>query len=56
MKQEIDAVIDSLWDIDKEIMPLAYKEEGVRALDFKENDDWRKLLSLVKHKGADIAD
>jgi hypothetical protein len=33
IKQEIDAVIDSLWNIDKETRHLAYKEKellGVR--------------------------
>lgn len=27
MKQEIDAIIDSLWNIDKDIRHLAYKEK-----------------------------
>jgi|SRR5215208_7756511 len=48
MKQEIDAVIDSLWNIDKEIRHLAYKERETLGLDFKEGDDWRKLLTLIK--------
>ena len=50
MKQEIDAVIDSLWNIDKDIRHLAYKEKEVWGLDFKEDDSWRKLLTLVKDK------
>ena len=56
MKQEIDAIIDSLWNIDKDIRHLAYKEKGVRGLDFKEDDGWRKLLTLVKDKEKTIAD
>jgi hypothetical protein len=48
MKQEIDAVIDSLWDIDKQIIPLAYKEKEYWDLDWKESEGWRKLLALVK--------
>jgi hypothetical protein len=56
MKQEIDGVIDSLWNIDKEIRHLAYKEKEVWGLDFKEDDGWRKLLTLVKDKGQTIAD
>lgn len=50
MKQKIDAVIDSLWDIDKEIMPFAYKEKEYYGLDWKESEGWRKLLALVKDK------
>ena len=48
MKQEIDAVIDSLWNIDEDIRHLAYKEREMLGLDFKEDDGWRKLLTLVK--------
>jgi hypothetical protein len=47
IKQEIDAVIDSLWNIDKEIRHLAYKDKEMLGLDFKEDDDWRRLLTLV---------
>ena len=56
MKQEIDAVIDSLWNIDKEIRHLAYKEKELLGLDFKEGDDWRKLLTLVKNNEKTMAD
>jgi hypothetical protein len=56
MKQKIDAVIDSLWDIDKEIIPLAYKEKEYWSLDWKESDGWRKLLALVKDKVESTAD
>ena len=48
MKKEIDAVIDSLWSIDKEIRHLVYKEKDYLKLDFEDNDDWRKLLTLIK--------
>lgn len=56
MKQKIDSVIDSLWDIDEEIIPLVYKEKEYWGLDWKESDGWRRLLALVKDRGADIAD
>jgi hypothetical protein len=56
MKKEIDAVIDSLWNIDKDIRHLAYKENETWGLDFKEDDGWRKLLTLVKDKAKTIAD
>jgi hypothetical protein len=35
---------------------LAYKEKEVWGLDFKEEDDWRKLLTLVKDKEKTLAD
>lgn len=56
MKKEIDGVIDSLWNIDKDIRHLAYKENETWGLDFKEDDGWRKLLTLVKDKAKTIAD
>jgi hypothetical protein len=56
MKQEIDDIIDSLWNIDKEIRHLAYKEKEMWGLDFNEDDDWRKLLLLIKDRGETIAD
>jgi hypothetical protein len=51
MKKEIDAVIGSLWNIDKDIRHLAYKEKETLGLDLKEDNDWRKLLTLVKNWG-----
>jgi hypothetical protein len=56
MKQEIDDVIHSLWNIDKDIRHLAYKEKEMWGLDLKENDDWRKLLTLIKDRVETIAD
>ena len=56
MKQENDAVIDSPWNINRDIRHLAYKEKEVWGLDFKEDDGWRKLLTLVKDKEKTIAD
>ncbi|HEU4822283.1 MAG TPA: hypothetical protein VFS97_02550 [Nitrososphaeraceae archaeon] len=56
MKQEIDAVIDSLWNIDKEIRHLVYKEKELLGLDVKEGDDLRKLLTLVKNYEKTMAD
>jgi hypothetical protein len=56
MKQEIDDVIDSLWNIDKDIRHLAYKEKEMWGLDLKEDDDWRKLLTLIKDRVETIAD
>lgn len=50
MKQEIDAVVDSLWNIDKGIQDLAYKEKKYLGIDFKEGANWRDILALVKHK------
>jgi hypothetical protein len=50
MKQEIDDVIDSLWNIDKDIRHLAYKEKDMWSLNLKEDDDWRKLLSHIKDR------
>jgi hypothetical protein len=50
MKNEIDAVIDSLWSIDKDIRYLVYKEKEYLKLDLEDNDDWRKLLTLIKDK------
>lgn len=50
MKQEIDSVLDSLWNIDKDIRHLVYKEKEYLGIDFKEDDGWRKLLNLVKVK------
>jgi hypothetical protein len=50
MKQEIDDIIDSLWNIDKDIRHLAYKEKEMWGLEFKKDDDWRELLTLVKDK------
>jgi hypothetical protein len=41
--------ISTLYDIDKDIR-LAYKEKELWGLDFKEDDDWRKLLTLVKDR------
>jgi hypothetical protein len=55
MKQKIDSVIDSLWDIDKEIMPLAYKEKEYWDLDWNESEGWRKLLALAKDKVENTA-
>jgi hypothetical protein len=56
MKEEIDEVIDSLWNIDKDIRHLAYKEKEMWGLDLKEDDDWRKLLTLIKNRVETIAD
>ena len=50
MKKEIDSVLDSLWNIDKDIKHLAYKEKEYLGIDFKEGDGWRRLVSLVKDK------
>jgi hypothetical protein len=50
MKKEIDSVLDSLWNIDKDIQHLAYKEKEYLGIDFKEGDGWRRLVSLVKDK------
>ncbi|MGI8831050.1 MAG: hypothetical protein ACR2IS_00265 [Nitrososphaeraceae archaeon] len=50
MKQEIDSVLNSLWNIDKDIRHLVYKEKEYLGIDFKEDDGWRKLLILVKDK------
>jgi hypothetical protein len=50
MKQEIDSVLDSIWNIDKDIRHLVYKEKEYLGIDFKEDDDWRKLLILTKDK------
>lgn len=55
MQKEIEAVIDSLWDIDKEIQQLAYKEPQIYGFNFKYiSDGWRTLLELFKeHVGKE---
>jgi hypothetical protein len=50
MKQEIDSVLDSLWNVDKEIRHLVYKEKEYLGIDFKEDDGWRKLLDSLERK------
>jgi hypothetical protein len=50
MKQEIDSVLDSLWNIDNGIRHLVYKEKEYLGIEFKEDDGWRKLLILLKDK------
>jgi hypothetical protein len=50
LTKEMDAVLDSLWEINKEIQGYAYPEP--RLFSWKEfeygKDDWRKLLELTK--------
>ena len=51
MKRDIEAVIDSLWMIDKDIQQYAYKEP--KALQFKFRygiDGWRDLLDLAEQR------
>lgn len=51
MQQEIEAVIDSLWKMDKDIQQYAYKEP--KALHFKFRygiDGWRDLLDLAEQR------
>lgn len=49
MQKEIESVIGSLWDVDKEIQQLAYKEPQIYGFNFKyRSDGWRTLLELRK--------
>ena len=51
----MDPVLDSLWEINKEIQGYAYPEP--RLFSWKEfeyyKDDWRKLLALTKKHPKD---
>jgi hypothetical protein len=55
MKREIDDVLNSLWNIDKDIRHLAYKEKEMWGLDLKD-DDGKKLLTLIKDRLQTIDD
>jgi hypothetical protein len=49
MQKEVEAVIDSLWNIDKPIQNLIYREPEAFKFNFNYGfDDWRKLLELYK--------
>jgi hypothetical protein len=49
MQKEVEAVIDSLWNIDKPIHELIYQEPEIFKFNFDYgSDDWRKLLELCK--------
>jgi hypothetical protein len=53
MRQEIEGVIDSLWNLDKDIQRYAYKEP--KALNFKfryGTAGWRDLINLSKQSLA----
>jgi Fe2+ or Zn2+ uptake regulation protein len=51
MKGDIEAVIDSLWKIDKEIQQYAYKEPKIYRFKFKYGiNGWRELLDLVEQR------
>jgi hypothetical protein len=51
MKGDIEAVIDSLWKIDKEIQQYAYKEPKIYRFRFKYGfNGWRELLDLVEQR------
>jgi hypothetical protein len=51
MKQDIEAVIDSLWKIDKDIQQYAYKEPKIYRFRFKYGiNGWRELLDLVEQR------
>ena len=53
MQQDIEAVIDSLWKIDKDIQQYAYKEPKAYHFKFKYGvDGWRDLLGLVEQSFA----
>jgi hypothetical protein len=49
MQKEVEAVIDSLWNIDKPIQKLIYQEPEIYNFNFDYgSDDWRKLLELYR--------
>lgn len=49
MQKEVELVIDSLWNIDKDIQQFVYKEPQIFGFDFNYgNDDWRKLLEFTR--------
>jgi hypothetical protein len=49
LTQEMEPVLDSLWEINKEIQGYAYPEPRLFSWDFQYyKDDWRKLLELTK--------
>ncbi|HEU4822293.1 MAG TPA: hypothetical protein VFS97_02605 [Nitrososphaeraceae archaeon] len=49
MQQDIEAVIDSLWNMDKDIQQYIYKEPKALHFRFKYGvDGWRDLLDLVE--------
>ena len=49
MQKEVEAVIDSLWNIDKPMQKLIYNEPEIFKFNFDYGpNDWRKLLELCK--------
>ena len=53
MQQDIEAVIDSLWKMDKDIQQYVYKEPKALHFRFKYGvDGWRDLLDLVEQSLA----
>jgi hypothetical protein len=49
MKKEIESVIDSLWNINKDIRNSIYREPKTYGFKLDKSDDWRKLLQLCKY-------
>ena len=48
MQKEIEPVLDSMWKINSEYKQNAYPEPMLYGWDFRERDDWRKLIELQK--------
>ncbi len=54
MQQEVEKVIDALWDMDKDIQHIAYKDREYisqeRGLNFEfSSNNWRNLFEMIEN-------